>query len=74
MKVDFDTRVAQVCASLVSEGHIITGQLGMQVCFFRHPNGRRLAVIADPPFIFIRENGHTIKSEKVPIVHSHPVT
>lgn len=65
----FETRVAQICASLISEGHILVGSLPSGFYAFRHPNGRRLMVIADYPDIVIRERGRTIKSETVTPVY-----
>lgn len=55
----FEKRAAQVCATLLSEGHILVGSVE-GITFFRHPNGRRLSVIAVYPTIAIRENGKTL--------------
>lgn len=62
MTIDYDTRVAQVCASLVREGHIFVGSADGMKLLFRHPNGNRLTVICDPPKIHLTRNGHTLKT------------
>ena len=69
--VDYDTRVAQICASLIREGHIFVGSSNGMRLHFRHPNGKRLTVICDPPEIRISRNGHTLKTY---YHHCHPGT
>lgn len=69
----YEKRVEQICSSLLSEGHIRVGHVN-DVTYFRHPNGRRLALIAVRPYIAIRENGHTLKEEKIEQISCHPGT
>ena len=69
----FQKRVAQICASLLSEGHIQVGTID-GIYFFRHPNGRRLSVIAVEPYIAIREKGKILKEEKITSTPCPPVT
>lgn len=73
MNKRMEKRVAQICASLLSEGHVKVGEVN-GIIFFRHPNGRRLSVIAVEPYIAIRENGRTLKEEKIPCTPCPPGT
>lgn len=60
----FVKRLAQVRASLISEGYVVVGGIGDSVFSLRHPgNGNRITLIASCQGLAMMKNGRLIKNE-----------
>lgn len=57
-------RLAQIRASLLSEGWLYVGAMGDQVIHLRHPrNGNRMTIVCTDGYIAYLKNGRLVKCE-----------
>lgn len=67
-EINLQSRLAQIRASLLSEGWLYIGANGLDVLHYRHPrNGNRMTIIADTQEgqIAYVKNGQLVKTETV---------
>ena len=60
----FRKRLAQIRASLQSEGWLYVGAMGDHVIHFRHPrNGNRMTIVCTDGYVAYLKNGRLVKYE-----------